>query len=247
VVGATAASTWGIPPERPALQADDLHIWRASLEASAEVIKEMEAILTPGERARAERFKFPGGRERYVAGRATLRRLLGRYLEEAPESITFEHGKYGKPYLSGGAALHFNMSDSQDVAVFALALGREVGVDIERIRQETHCEKIARRHFTPGEYMEMMALPKINLRECFFHMWARKEAFVKAIGMGLYAPLNAFEVTVWPKTPVAVHVLMPLEASAGRWSLAEITPEEGYCAAVAIQGTPPRITCWRWS
>lgn len=171
---------------------------------------------------------------------ALLRAVLGRYLGRDPSTIRFRYGPKGKPELEGPPGLWFNLSHSGGRVMIGLTCAGRIGVDIERIdRSTSDLNRLARRFFCTGEYEAIRATPESQKRAAFFTCWTLKEAFLKARGDGLTLPLNQFEIAFGPDTPAR---LLRTEWDANeqaRWSLSSVTPEEGYIAAVAVEG--------RWS
>ena len=127
-----------------------------------------------------------------------------------------------------------------------MTLGREIGVDIERIRPEFGGDAIAGRFFAPGEIAELRALPDESRSLAFFHGWARKESYIKAKGKGLALPLDEFEVAIAPDRPAALLATLPDPTEAARWSLVELPAEPGYVAAVCVEGRGWKLCRGRW-
>jgi phosphopantetheinyl transferase len=161
----------------------------------------MRTILNPEETARADRFFMDVHRNRFIAGRALLRDLLAGYLGQPPEAIRFVYNEWGKPALAPGFAardLRFNLSHSQDLAMYAFVLERDVGVDLEMIRAEVANERVAENFFSPSEVATLRALPLEHQAEGFFNCWTRKEAYVKVRGQGLSIELKSFDISLIP-------------------------------------------------
>ena len=123
--------------------------------------------LNQEERARAERFRFPVHRERFIRGRGMLRRLLAAYLETDPAAITFEIGEKGKPYLPG-SAIHFNLSHSEGRAVLAVSRLPSIGIDIECFDRRVNVDGLSRRCFRESEISGLLELPEEEKRRAFF-------------------------------------------------------------------------------
>ncbi|MEO7687828.1 MAG: 4'-phosphopantetheinyl transferase superfamily protein [Sphingomonas sp.] len=187
-------------------------------------------LISPEERARAERYRFERDRRRFIIRRGWLRTLLGRHAGQAPEKLVFTFGAYGKPELPGG--LCFSQSHSGDRMMIALS-DIEVGCDIQKIDEMMDWRPIAESLFSLAERAALAALPEVEGRQAFFECWARKEAFVKAIGHGLSYPLEAFTVSVTPDAQ--------LLAGGGAWSIAALSPGEGYAGAVVVRDRV--VTC----
>lgn len=229
------------------LQSDEVHVWRAVLDVPESQVRSLWYTLTAEERQRAERYIFEQDRTRFVVARGLLRVLLGGYLRQDPPHLCFTYGPHGKPALAtdtGRAALRFNVSHSHGLALYAITHGREVGVDVERIRPEIAQEKIAERFFSPREVTVLRALPPLLQVPAFFACWTRKEAYIKAKGDGLTLPLDQFEVSLAPGEPAALLRTAWDPQEAACWALQDLAPAPGYRAAVAVAGHDWRLTCW---
>ena len=207
-------------PEAFALEDKRVHIWRATRDVSPVRLKDLEALLSSDEKNRAYRFHFSEDKNRFIAHRALLRLLLSRYLGVEPLELRFSYNPQGKPLLenTSRAPICFNLSHSQELALYAFTMGREVGVDIEALRLVPDAEKIAERYFTGEEAQRLREAPSHLKNEIFLQLWTAKEAFIKALGMGLSMPLNQFE---------AAHV--------PGWSLYPFVPAPGFTAALAVK------------
>lgn len=227
------------------LERGEVQLWFARLDRTPARLARMRTILNPDEAARADRFLMDVHRNRFVAARALLRDLLAGYLAEPPGAIRFAYNEWGKPALARGFAapdVRFNLSHSQDLALYAFALEREVGVDLELIRGDFANERIAENFFSPAEVAALRALPREHQARGFFNCWTRKEAYVKARGQGLSIDLKSFDVSLAPDEEAR---FLRGEGCAG-WSLASLAPGSGWVAAVVAQGTPTRIAEPRW-
>jgi 4'-phosphopantetheinyl transferase len=241
-----SGEVWTEPVRHPALAEGEVHVWRARLDTDADRRAMLATLLSADERERAGRFVFDRDRDRYVVGRGSLRMLLGRYLETPPAQLRFTYGPRGKPALAAGAPAlpHFNLAHSGDLAVYALALERDVGVDVEAVRPDFATDAIARRFFSPHEVAALRALSAAQRVTAFFSCWTRKEAYIKAQGDGLSLPLDSFDVTLGPDVPAALVSTRPDTAEASRWSLAALTPGDGYAGAVVTAGSDWQLRCW---
>jgi 4'-phosphopantetheinyl transferase len=241
-------TSWELAPPRPALPGDEVHVWRALLDAPAERVRRLLELLASDERERAARFHFERDRRRFTVARGVLRGILGGYLNTAPAALRFVYGAQGKPALApeqDAGGLRFNVSHSEGVALFAFARGRELGVDVERVSPRVSCEEIAGHFFSPGEVARLRALPAELREAAFFDCWTRKEAYIKARGEGLSLPLDGFDVSLGPGEPAALVANRLDPAEVARWSLLALAPWPGFAAAVAVEGRGWRLKCWR--
>lgn len=240
---------WRIPPAFPSLDDEDVHVWGVSLSATPRRVDALLGTLAPDERMRAERFRLPRDRARFIIGRGLLRGIIARYLDREPGAITFRHNAFGKPSLPdapGWGGLRFNVSHADGIALYALARDRAVGVDIERIRADIVGERVAERFFSRREVAALRALNEDRQPEAFACCWTRKEAYKKARGEGIAVGLDRFDVSLAPGEPAAILANRDEDAGGRRWSLQHLTPHTGYVGAVAIEGEPGRLTLWRW-
>jgi 4'-phosphopantetheinyl transferase len=238
---------WIVPPSWPTLPSDEVHVWRACLRQPASG-PALVRTLSADEQARAGRFHFVRDRDRFVAARGLLRMILGRYLGRDPAQLRFRYGPHGKPALaaeSGADDLRFNVAHAGDLALFACARGREVGVDLERIRKDLDIDTLAATAFSAGERAVLASTAPDRRREAFFAFWTLREAYVKAVGAGLTLPTDRIEVTLahGPWATVLVHGEPP---TPGRWSLRTLDPVPGYAAALAVHGDGWRLACGHW-
>ena len=243
----TMGQAWPRPSQNVRLTGDDVHVWRASLSPSVPLVDQMAGLLSDDEHERAGRFHFQVDRRRFIVGRGLLRTLLGTYLEVQPTALRFQYEPQGKPYLAapeGKEKLSFNLSDSGDLALYAFALNRRIGIDLERLRAVPDLLEIAKRFFALEEFEELCSLPGGLQREGFFRCWTRKEAYLKAIGEGLGVPLDQFVVSLDSRDGARVVRVLGDPEEAARWSLTELAPAADYVAALAVEGQPWQLSCW---
>lgn len=225
--------------------ADEIHVWTVPLVVDPVEFARLGRLLSDSERERAARYLHAPAREQFTITRARLRLLLGRTLGIDPACVSFGTSNTGKPTLPG-TGLSFNVSHTQGLALIALAGGREVGVDVERVRtQPTHLD-MATRYFTPGESQRLNALPPAESERAFFHVWTRKEAFLKAIGLGLAHGLERFEVSVPPDEPCRLLHIDGDAGTAAGWTLMNLEPAAGYVGALAVEGRGYRVELHGW-
>jgi 4'-phosphopantetheinyl transferase len=238
---------WPAAAAPPSLAVGEVHVWRVSLERPAGEVDRLAAALAPDEQARADRFRVERARREFVAARAALRGILGGYLAADPARLTFRLGPQGKPSLvDAGPALHFNLSHSHGLALVAVTCVGEVGVDVEQVRPLADMLPLAERYFAPAEVQILLALPAELQREAFFNAWTRKEAFLKAVGVGLSYGLDRVELTLAPGEPARFLRIEGDTGRAARWALHALAPAPGYVAALAREGRIPAVACIDW-
>ena len=228
---------WPFAPEASALARDEVHVWRVTLDQAPAQIRSFLHKLAADEQARAARFHFARDRDHFTVARGVLRAILGRYLNRAPESLSFCYGAHGKPALageSGGAAIRFNLSHSHGLALYAIARGRELGIDLERIRCDLAVVEIAERFFSREEVARLRAFP------------ARVSAsgvlsLLDAQGGLCQGPRRRTFIA-----PGSVDVSRPERLALVLFGELH-SPPAGYLAALAAEGQGWHLSCWQWS
>lgn len=240
---------WEPPPDECRLLAGEVHIWRASLRQDSSVVAALLRTLETDERERASRFHFQIHREQFIVGRGVLREILSRYLGVGPERLLFIYNPYNKPSLAEGfGELRFNVSHSNEVALYALTLGREVGLDVEFIREDfPDMEQVAEHVFSQQEIATLKALPQELRNRAFFNCWTRKEAYIKALGEGLSHPLHQFTVSMKPGEPALLLSSETEPEMVKNWWLQDLPAGPGYAAALALQAEPGTVSLWQWN
>jgi 4'-phosphopantetheinyl transferase len=243
----TPRENWSRPVEDVQLQQHQVDIWRVLLDPSAGSVTYFESTLSADESGRAARFHFEADRKRFILAHGCLRGILARYLRCEPRQVGFSVGEFGKPVLAPQRELEFNLSHSGDVALIAVARRHSVGIDVERIRPKMEVENIAGRFFSPAEFSDLMALPPDQREAGFFNAWTRKEAYIKAHGLGLSLPLDSFDVSLGPGEPTALRATRPDAMEADHWTLVSIEVASGYAGALAIRGQGLEFKYWDWN
>ena len=229
------------PPPNGDLGTEDVHLWRVPVDPGQ--IAGAEALLSPEERTRAGRYRFPEDAGRFIMCRAALRILLGRYQDAAPQTIAISCGPFGKPMLARSSnspdqsAPEFNVSHSGSYALLGFRRHHPLGLDLERLRRMPDRDALVERFFSPAERQEYLALPPGQRTAGFFNGWTRKEAIVKALGEGLSRPLDSFDVSLSPAEPARLLRIGPDRGEESRWSLLSFAPAAGYVAAAASEGS----------
>lgn len=221
----------------------EIHLWQVALDSPPATVKRLRQILTVEEQIKARRFHWQKDQARFIITRGILRIILGRYLGTNPSAIDFCYGLYGKPALSK-KVLSFNLSHSYNLALYAIALNQEIGIDLEFLQTEVSYREIANQFFSAQEKAKLNRLPTHLQQQAFFRAWTRKEAYLKAIGRGLSLPLNQVEVSLLPTEPAILLNISWDSQEASRWLLQEFIPAPEYVATLAVQGQLTQIQHW---
>ena len=230
---ATAETTVKRPQVR-----SEYELFTTRLDLAPRAVTALAEVLSDEEQQRASRLVVHGERARFIVARARLRQLLGARLGVSPGSVDFSYGARGKPALAARFAdsgLRFNVARSEDIAVYAFALDREIGVDVEAVRELPDADEIAARCFSLRENEAYLALSARDRPLGFFNCWTRKEAFVKAVGEGLSHPLEGFEVSLAPGEPATILRVGGCAGEHCGWQMQSFSPAPGFVAAIVIE------------
>ena len=244
------ALEWCTPPPELSLPAHTVHVWRADLGLAASYLRCLEQNLSADERKRASRFRFARDRDRFVGARGLLREILALYLNASPGRLSLGYGAHGKPFLAGEerSTLRFNVSHSFDAMLLAIAHMREVGVDVEGVRNNgVALEEIYETVLSEPEKRALARFSGEAKRTTFLRFWTLKEAYIKADGRGVSLPLECIDVSA-PEGRVAVLDQATSEwRTCPRWRLRTLAAVPGYVAALAAEGQNWRLALWQWS
>lgn len=222
----------------PARGGDEVYVWSARLDRGEYAVSQLATVLSSDERERAARYRSERDGNRFVVRRAELRLGLGRRLGVAPRQLRFGYGANGKPHLlepRPARELRFSLSHSDGFAVYACVPGRAIAVDVERLRDQPDLAAVASRFFAPREVAKLLELPRAQQTAAFYRCWTRKEAYVKAIGAGLCAPLQAFEVAFAEhESPALVHVAWDRREPA-RWLMDALEVPPTFTGAILVE------------
>lgn len=247
--GEVSWEEWQSRAESPRLGADELHLWRVRLDQPAEVYHACLDTLTPDESEKAARFRFDRHRQQFVVSRGALRSVLGHYLDRPARQLRFAYSPFGKPEVEGEEGrdcLRFNLSHAEGVALIALTRGREVGVDVENVREEFPGMEIAERFFSGREVETLRAMPEGARAAAFFGYWTRKEAYIKALGEGLSHPLRQFSVSLADGESRVLAEPEGVADEASAWVVRGVPLGASHAAAVAFRGPVTDFRFRRW-
>ena len=235
------------PSDLCALKAE-IHVWKVFLDFPSVHLQGMSDVLEKGELERARGFRHRHDGDRFVMRRGLLRHILAGYLGIDPGAIGFHYNYYGKPALAEPEEdIDFSVTFSYQWALFAFAIGRKIGIDIEQVCSFTKVIPLVRQIFSKREVAILENLSETSQLEAFFRYWVCKEAYVKAKGVGLSIPLNQFEIILESGRPS--HVLKsegPTNRENCHWTVQQLAVEQGYAAALATNGLIDGLNCREW-
>jgi 4'-phosphopantetheinyl transferase len=212
-----------------------VHVWQANLKTLSVYPKDIPTALSPEELERANKLRFTRDREHFILRHCQLRLILSKYCDCLPRELMFRYNSYKKPFICVPEfkEIKFNMSYSDDLMLVDLCKQNDIGIDIEKVREMRDLENVAVENFSIKELKYLNGtLDKTN---AFFKIWTRKEAFIKAIGKGMYYPLKSFCVDINPSGSYEHLVIFnhPLESKL--WRTSELNTSDGYVASMAIK------------
>jgi 4'-phosphopantetheinyl transferase len=194
-------------------------------------------ILSESERARASRYRFDEDRQRYIAGRASLRRILAQRTSTPAADLVFEENEGTKPMLvlaAGMPRVFFNVSHSGDFAVIAVCDTAEVGIDIEQIRPDCPIDQLARRYYAPVEFEWLRNLPEDKKLEGFYRLWTIKEAVLKCAGLGLSVPTQKIHARIVDGAAPTLTCSDASHKGLEGFQVRELSLAEHYSSALAV-------------
>ena len=217
----------------------DIHVWIFELWRHSGEHTGRNTVLSREEISRSDRFRFSKDRDEFLIVHEAIRHVLSLYVNCSARDIRFTYGKYGKPRLEDRISdLRFNHSRSNGVAVCAVARGSEVGIDTEYVRSIKGFDTIITDHFTEKEATAIRDLPKWQQLEAFYTYWTRKEAFCKAVGRGLFLPLDSFEVAASLAGATRLVMVRDMPQEIDSWKLVDFTVHHKWRTTLCFQVGP---------
>jgi 4'-phosphopantetheinyl transferase len=241
-LGESTQTPWHEPPGDLQLGSGEMHLWRVRLDRAEDAVLAFRQSLSAEECATADRFRFEKHRRFFTVTRGVLRQIIGRYTGASPEAVQFRYSEHGKPAVAEPPTdIRFNVSHSGDLAVVALCLGAEIGVDIEQDDRQLLVTTISERFFTPDEHAEIERQEDEKRLGTFLRYWTAKEAVMKATGFGMSLEPKAIAIALDPLQIVSLPAVVP-----GGWRLHAFQPAAGFTGAVAVGGDLERRSYFEW-
>lgn len=197
--------------------------------------------LAASELARLTQFQDSARRLQFIAARAIVRTILARWLALTPEQVALDTTANGKPFVRNrtvekSEAISFSYAHSDSRLLFAFCREREIGVDLEKIRDISARERISAQFFSAAESKMLAQLDETDRHLAFFQLWSGKEAVVKAIGGSVFRHLHDITFSRTGDMLILSHVPATAEPVTA-WRLIAVQMEPGYAAAVAMAPT----------
>lgn len=214
-----------------AIEAGEIHVWRSVLDFRAAWFDRFLATLDRHEIERSRSYVFARDRSRFAVRRGVLRTILAAYVNLSPRDVALSCAPCGKPLLvgpsRGGDCLDFSVSSSGDLALYAVGRQARVGIDAEAVGAGPPPLDAVEPLLTARELKVLQSADRTERHRLFLALWTRKEAYVKACGIGLARP------------PCEIDV--PSE-----WRIDHFVPAEGYIAAVAVKAACVQVKYFDW-
>ena len=236
---------WWRNPPAVELVSNEIHVWQFTLNVPESTLDRYTELLSTDEKQKAGRFHFQRDTRRFTVTRATMRSILGPYVQSGPGELQFRYSEHGKPRIKNPARdIRFNVSHSGEEAVVAIVSGREIGVDVEQIRDNVEIDSLAERFFSSAEKDFLRGLPHEKKLSTFFRFWTCKEAFLKAQAVGLTRSLASFTVDLTTTRP-SLLAAAETRGEESQWSLLELACQTGYASALAVEGLIGAVRIFR--
>lgn len=227
---------WHKPPKTLLVNRSELHVWKIELDIRQRLYILLTSLLSPEEIYDADTFIFEEEFRRYQISHGFKRLVLSKYLNIPPKTLIFEHAKYGKPFISNiqnSLNIQFNLSHSHNLILMAITRQDVVGIDVEYHAKEFSEETLISTIFSPNEQLFFSDLTEEEeKKKVFYRGWTRKEAYLKAQGMGLISDLKNISVDL-NEFPNKHWISVPNSLEVGiSWKLFPLNLGESYTASI---------------
>ena len=218
---------------------NELHLWSVDLDRLKLSIRDAEQMLPESEKFRSQCFCLETIKARYIKSHYLIRLLLGQYLGTDFYHQEFHYNEHGKPSLGNDSknnVCYFNLSNAENICVYVFTKDSDPGVDIEKIHAMDNMNSIVEIYFSLSEKIKYFSLSEQNRIKTFFQYWTRKEALLKAIGLGLSYPLDKFDVISNETRNAPFYITTNHQNSETEWMIQDVNILDGYAAALALRG-----------
>jgi 4'-phosphopantetheinyl transferase len=234
---------WQQPPLNLNLNLNEIHVWLLDLNLDLHKVDQLSNILSEDELTRAKKFHFEHHQHRFIITRANLRFILSKYLKITAQEIEFIYSEKGKPSLvktCNQEGIEFNLSHTDNLALYAFTKNQKIGVDLEKIKDNCDIENLAKRFFTNNEYQVISNLERKQQPQAFFQAWTSKEAYLKATGEGLGGGLENIEINLHSQERELVRIEGNKQL-VENWTLEKIDINDDYIATLAVKNLKKEI------
>jgi len=226
---------------------EQLHIWHALITDAEPSLDQLISTLSDEEISRGQRFINPKHSRYFLLAHAILRNVLSRYIDQAPEKIIFKKTQYGKPFLAD-SDLQFNLSHSNERVLVAVSMHHRVGIDVEFMQTNHRFDDLVQRFFSVEEQQEYALYTSEEAKRlAFYRGWTRKEAYLKATGLGLSFPLDQFAVSLEQSEKHALLRVKDDTSVRTKWTVLSYDVDADYLASLAIEASINDFQTHIWS
>ncbi len=228
----------------------EVHIWNVDIQKHVHDLELYHKLLSSAETEQAGRFHFEKDKIRYTITHAVFRLLISSYSGIEPVDVEYSYNKHKKPCLQEKAKfknLTFNLSHSGMLIVFAFALNRELGIDIEKIKPMNDADGLIERFCSEREKSDYFSIPAEMRNKAFFRCWSRKEAYIKARGTGLYFSLAKFSVSIKPEDPPMLLEVKDEPDETERWRLYDLDISKDYSSSLMVENGEVMLRFFEWN
>ncbi len=223
-----------------------VHLWCAY---PADVLADESAcawisILSKDERRRWETLAVAELRAEYLTSRALVRTALSHYHSTLPGSWRFTQNMYGKPFTNPECGLEFNLSNCRGLVVCLVAKGSEVGVDVESHKRAVRISELASDVFSQSEISQLESLDRLARTDRCLSLWTLKEAYVKALGLGLHLPFNEFSFLFSRTQDICLELESRFDNKPRKWWSCQLDHMGHRIAMVVDSIAPPTLQFW---
>jgi len=212
----------------------EIHVYYFSIQPRLEEYDKFYRFLSEDEKEKSRKYRFIKDAQKYVVRRGIIRLLLSKYTGIAPKNLEYEYSKKGKPTLKtsrNSNKIFFNLSYSGEALLVTIASEREVGIDVEQIKELPEEGLLAKKFFSAFEYKRYLHMKEQKDLKAFYKCWTCKEAYVKATGMGLTGDYVEEDIQFCEE----VETVSPVKAGK-RWMLKNLSISHDNAVALCVEG-----------
>lgn len=228
----------------------EIHVWWSMLDQHQNNINKYYKILSQQEQKKVNKFRFQLLRDRQIVSRGILKQLISKYISTDLEEIEFTYNKYGKPLLCrklDESNLYFSISHSEYLGMFAFAKGNSIGVDVEKIQELfINLEDVIKLCFSDFEKSWFTDVSAKMKNEVFYKVWTAKEAFIKAMGIGLSFPLTNINYKLNSDNDLSFHSMSNYCKYMRKWEIVTFNPQSNFIASLVMESNGLKLKqfCW---
>jgi len=223
---------------------NEAHVWFSTPEAVTDPgqLAGYRSMLSAEERERHQRFHFEKDRHSFLVSHALVRRVLSTYVDVDPADWQFSAGRHGRPEIAGPTgvpALRFNLTHTAGLTGCLVTLGADCGIDAELISRRGNLLAIAGKMFADAELVVLKKLDGRAFLEQFFSFWTLREAYCKALGVGLGFSKKDYAFATGSDDGVRISFDTRAGDPDGRWQFTMLRPGADHMVAVAVRMEGP--------